>query len=126
VNNAVDAATGTIQLKATFDNQDNSLWPGQFADVVVTLAVQPDLTVAPSQAIQTGQQGQYVYVVRSDMTVESRPVTLGRTLDGDAIVEKGLQPGETVVTDGQLRLVPGARVQVKSAGPVAAGAGQAQ
>jgi multidrug efflux system membrane fusion protein len=126
VYNAVDAATGTIQLKATFDNQDNSLWPGQFADVVVTLAVQPDLTVAPSQAIQTGQQGQYVYVVRSDMTVESRPVTLGRTLDGDAIVEKGLQPGETVVTDGQLRLVPGARVQVKSAGPVAAGAGQAQ
>jgi multidrug efflux system membrane fusion protein len=93
---------------------------------VVTLAVQPDLTVAPSQAIQTGQQGQYVYVVRSDMTVESRPVTLGRTLDGDAIVEKGLQPGETVVTDGQLRLVPGARVQVTSAGPVAAGAGQAQ
>ncbi len=126
MNNAVDAATGTIQLKATFDNQDKSLWPGQFADVVVTLAVQPNLTVAPSQAIQTGQQGQYVYVVRSDMTVESRPVTLGRTLDGDAIVEKGLQPGETVVTDGQLRLVPGARVQVKSAGAVAAGAGQAQ
>jgi len=126
VNNAVDAATGTIQLKATFDNQNSSLWPGQFADVVVTLAVQPNLTVVPSQAIQTGQQGQYVYVVRSDMTVESRPVTLGRTLDGDAVVEKGLQPGETVVTDGQLRLVPGTRVQVKSAGPVAAGAGQAQ
>jgi multidrug efflux system membrane fusion protein len=124
VNNAVDASTGTIQLKATFPNQDSSLWPGQFADVVVTLAVQPNLTVAPSQAIQTGQEGQYAYVVRSDMTVESRPVALGRTLDGDAIVDKGLQPGETVVTDGHLRLVPGARVQVKSAGPAAAGAEQ--
>jgi len=126
VNNAVDASTGTIQLKATFPNEDGSLWPGQFADVVVTLTVLPNLTVVPSQAIQTGQQGQYVYVVRSDMTVESRPVTLGRTLDGEAIVANGLQPGETVVTDGQLRLVPGTRVQVKSAGPVAAGAGQAQ
>jgi len=126
VNNAVDASTGTIQLKATFPNQDSSLWPGQFADVVVTLAVQPNLTVASSQAIQTGQQGQYVYVVRSDMTVESRPVTVGRTLDGDAIVEKGLQPGETVVTDGHLRLVPGTRVQVESASPVAAEAVQVQ
>ncbi len=126
VNNAVDPSTGTIQLKATFPNQDGSLWPGQFADVVVTLAVQPNLTVVPSQAIQTGQQGQYVYVVRSDMTVESRPVTLGRTIDGNAIVEQGLQPGETVVTDGHLRLVPGMRVQVTSADPVAAGAGKAQ
>jgi multidrug efflux system membrane fusion protein len=114
VNNTVDATTGTIQLKATFPNEDGGLWPGQFADVVVTLAVQPDLVVVPSQAIQTGQQGQYVYVMRPDSTVESRPVTVGRTLGAEAVVEKGLAPGDKVVTDGQLRLAPGARVQAKT------------
>jgi membrane fusion protein, multidrug efflux system len=115
VNNTVDATTGTIQLKATFPNQRGILWPGQFATVFLTLTVQPDAVVIPSQAIQNGQQGQYVYVVRSDLTVESRPVTVGRTLGAETVVAKGIAPGEKVVTDGQLRLVPGARVEAKAA-----------
>jgi multidrug efflux system membrane fusion protein len=115
VNNTVDATTGTIQLKATFPNQRGILWPGQFATVILTLTVQPDAVVIPSQAIQTGQKGQYVYVMRPDSTVESRPVTVGRTLGAETVVAKGIAPGEKVVTDGQLRLVPGARVEAKAA-----------
>jgi len=115
VNNTVDASTGTIQLKATFPNQESRLWPGQFVDVAMTLAVQRDQVVVPSQAIQTGQQGQYAYVVRADQTVELRQVTVGRTVDGGTVIEKGVAAGENVVTDGHLRLVPGAHVQVKSA-----------
>ncbi len=126
VNNTVDPTTGTIQLKATFPNREGVLWPGQFADVIVGLTVQSDVVVVPSQAIQTGQQGQYVYVMRPDSTVESRPVTTGRTLDGETAVPKGLQPGEKVVTDGQLRLAPGMRVQVKTAASAAEGSRQAQ
>jgi multidrug efflux system membrane fusion protein len=124
VNNTVDATTGTIQLKATFQNQKDTLWPGQFATVVLTLTVQSDKVVIPSQAIQTGQQGQYVYVVRSDSTVESRPVTVGLRLGGETVIEKGVSAGDQVVTDGHLRLVPGVRVQVKKA--AAAASGQAQ
>jgi len=124
VNNTVDATTGTIQLKATFPNQQGTLWPGQFVTVILTLTVQRDVVVIPSQAIQTGQQGQYVYVMRSDLTVESRPITAGMTLGAETVVAKGIAPGEKVVTDGQLRLVPGARVEAK---PVAAtDSGQAQ
>ncbi|MFI5338982.1 MAG: efflux RND transporter periplasmic adaptor subunit [Candidatus Methylomirabilales bacterium] len=115
VNNTVDATTGTIQLKATFPNHRGILWPGQFVTVILTLTVQPDAVVIPSQAIQNGQQGQYVYVMRSDLTVESRPITVGRTLGAETVVAKGIAPGEKVVTDGQLRLVPGARVQAKTA-----------
>ncbi len=126
VNNTVDPSTGTIQLKATFQNPQGVLWPGQFADVVVGLTVQSGVVVVPSQAIQTGQQGLYVYVMRPDSTVESRPVTTGRTLNGETTVPKGLQPGEKVVTDGQLRLAPGMRVQVKAEVPAAGGPGQAQ
>jgi len=126
VNNTVDPTTGTIQLKATFPNQEGTLWPGQFVTVILTLTVQPDAVIVPSQAIQTGQEGQYVYVMRPDSTVESRPVTAGRTLGAETVVEKGLTPGEKVVTDGQLRLVPGARVEAKPATPVAADARQAQ
>jgi multidrug efflux system membrane fusion protein len=121
VNNTVDATTGTIQLKATFQNQKDTLWPGQFATVVLTLTVQNDKVVIPSQAIQTGQQGQYVYVVRSDSTVESRPVTLGLRLGGGTVIEKGVSAGDQVVTDGHLRLVPGVRVQVKKAAEAASG-----
>ncbi|HWT77265.1 MAG TPA: efflux RND transporter periplasmic adaptor subunit, partial [Candidatus Methylomirabilis sp.] len=124
VNNTVDSSTGTIQLKATFSNNRGILWPGQFVSIILTLTVQPNAVLIPSQAIQTGQQGQYVYVMRSDSTVESRPVMVGRMLGGEAVVEKGLAPGEKVVTDGQIRLVPGARVQVKPA--TAAAEGQAQ
>ncbi len=118
IDNAVDSSTGTIHLKATFANQARRLWPGQYVNVVLTLGTQPNAVVAPSQAVQTGQSGQYVFVVKADKTVESRPVVTGRTFEGETIVEKGLRPGETVVTDGQLRLVPGSRVEVK-AGPEA-------
>ena len=122
VDNAVNSVTGTILLKATFENKDEALWPGSFAVATVTLGEIRDATVAPSQAVQRGQQGQYVFVVKQDGTVESRPVVVAIQDERMAVIEKGLAPGEVVVTDGQLRLAPGARVQVKAAGG-AAGSG---
>ena len=116
VNNTVDPGTGTIQLKATFANADNALWPGQFVETTLTLA-QESAIVVPSQAIQAGQQGPFVFVVKPDSTVESRKIEPGRRLERDTIVTRGLNPGERVVTDGHLRLVPGARVDVKGAKP---------
>lgn len=113
IGNAVDAATGTIQLKGTFPNTDRRLWPGQFVNVVLTLTVRSGAVVVPSEAIQTGQQGQYVFVVRPDLTVEARPVTAGETFGGETVIGKGIVAGETVVTDGQLRLVPGTKVEPK-------------
>jgi multidrug efflux system membrane fusion protein len=113
VDNAVDTATGTIRLKGEFANADRRLWPGQFVDVVMTLANQPKAIVIPSQAVQSGQQGSFVFVVKPDMTVEARPVVVNRSADGQAVIDKGLAPGEQVVTDGQLRLVPGSRVELK-------------
>ena len=112
VNNTVDPTTGTIQLKATFDNAENVLWPGQYVDVVLTLTTQPAVVV-PSQAVQPGQQGPYVFVVTPDLTVQPRPLELGRRLATETIITKGLAPGERVVTDGQLRLIPGSRVEIK-------------
>jgi len=112
-NNTVDPTTGTILLKATFPNQNEILWPGEYVDVTLTLATEPNAIVVPTQAIQTGQSGQYVYVVKNDLTVESRPVSMNRTQGSLSIVAKGLQPGERVVTDGQLRLAPGAKVEIK-------------
>ncbi len=100
-------------MKAAFANQQRRLWPGQFVNVVLTLSTQPKTIVVPTTALQTGQSGQYVFVVKDDNTVESRPVVTGRAIEGDTSIQKGLQPGETVVTDGQLRLVPGTKVQVK-------------
>jgi len=114
VDNTVDTTTGTIKLKGTFANQKKSLWPGQFVNAVITLTTQPEAVVVPSQAIQTGQSGEYVFVIKNDFTVESRPVVISRTLDGETVIEKGLQPGDKVVTDGQLRLVPGTKVEVKT------------
>jgi membrane fusion protein, multidrug efflux system len=114
VDNAVDASTGTLRLKGVFSNPAKRLWPGQFVDIVMTLTMQPDVLVVPSSAVQTGQAGTYVFVINSDFSVESRPVVAGRSLDGETVIEKGLQAGDKVVTDGQLRLVPGARVEVKS------------
>ena len=111
VDNAVDTGTGTIKLKGTFTNKDRRLWPGQFVNVVLTLTQVPNATVVPFQAIQTGQQGQYVFVVKADHTVETRSIVSGFTLDNETVVQKGLQPGEIVVTDGQLRLYPGAKVE---------------
>jgi len=112
VNNAVDQTTATIQLKATFPNTDNALWPGQFLDVVLTFTSRTAIVV-PSQAIQPGQQGPFVFVVKPDATVESRPVAPGTRLGAETIIEQGLRAGERVVTDGQIRLVPGAKVEVR-------------
>ncbi|RPH84967.1 MAG: efflux RND transporter periplasmic adaptor subunit [Candidatus Rokuibacteriota bacterium] len=116
MNNTVDASTGTIQLKATFPNTDNALWPGQFVDVALTLTSERAVLV-PTQAVQAGQQGPYVFVVKPDSTVESRSVKVGRRLAREVVIEQGVQAGEQVVTDGQLRLVPGARVEIKPSRP---------
>jgi len=117
VNNTVDTTTGTIQLKATFENTDDVLWPGQFATVVLTVRTEPGALVVPSQAIQAGQQGQYVFVVKPDSTVESRPVMVAFANGPVTVVRQGVRAGERVVTDGHMRLVPGSRVDVKPAGP---------
>lgn len=115
IDNTVDQTTGTIKLKGEFANADRRLWPGQFVNVALTLRNQPNAIVVPSQAVQNGQQGQYVFVIKPDMTVESRSVIISRSTDGQAVVEKGLTPGEQVVTDGQLRLVPGSKVEIRQA-----------
>lgn len=114
VDNSVDNTTGTIKLKGTFPNPDHRLWPGQFSTVSLRLSEQENATVVPSQAVQTGQSGDFVFVVTSDLSAESRPVKVARTLGGDAVIAQGVQPGETVVTDGQLRLIPGIKVQIKN------------
>jgi multidrug efflux system membrane fusion protein len=115
VDNAVDVATGTIRLKATFPNEDGRLWPGQFASVTLTLASEPDAIVVPTQAVQSGQQGPYVFVVQGDSTVELRPVVTARAQGSETVVAKGLQAGEKVVVDGLARLTAGTRVEVRSA-----------
>ena len=117
VNNTVDTTTGTIQLKAVFDNADNALWPGQFVTVTLTLRTERDALVVPSQAIQSGQQGQYVFVVKQDGTAESRPVVVAFASGPITVLRSGVRGGERVVTDGQMRLVSGTRVDVKLAGP---------
>jgi membrane fusion protein, multidrug efflux system len=116
VDNAVDMTTDTIKLKARFDNPDRRLWPGQFARVSLRLTTLEHATVVPSQAVQTGQDGQYVFVVKDDQTVEQRSVTVGQRVEDDTVVQKGLKPGETVVTEGQLRLEPGSRVTTDLSG----------
>jgi len=110
INNTVDGSTGTILLKATFPNPDKALWPGQFVNVTLRLATSQSAVVVPSQTVQRGQQGDYVFVVKEDMTVELRVVQLGQGIDGETVVRKGLEAGERIVTDGQLRLFPGAKV----------------
>jgi multidrug efflux system membrane fusion protein len=114
VDNSVDPTTGMIQLKATFPNKNSALWPGQFVTLTLTLSELTNVVVVPSQAVQTGQKGQFIYIVKSDQTVEERPVTIGITYDGETVIANGLKAGETVVTDGQLRLSPGAAVSVKN------------
>jgi len=115
VDNAIDAATGTVRLKATFPNAEKRLWPGQFANVTLTLTVDPDAIVVPSQAVQTGPQGQYVFVVKPDSTVETRRVVVKRTQGSDSVIASGLKPGDPVVIDGQPRLQQGTKVEVKTA-----------
>lgn len=114
IDNSVDESTGTILLKATFPNEAGNLWPGQFVNVTLTLSELTNVVVVPSQAVQTGQDGELVFVVKPNHTVEQRPVTIGLTYKGETVVEKGLKAGETVVTDGQLRLTPGVEVSVKN------------
>jgi len=115
IDNRVDPTTGTVQLKATFPNTDTRLWPGQFVNVALTLAVQPDALVVPREAVQLGQQGRYVYVVKPDRTVEPRSVTVSREAGQEIVLAQGVVPGEQVVTEGQARLTAGTRVQITTA-----------
>jgi multidrug efflux system membrane fusion protein len=113
LDNTVDTSTGSIKLKATFANSSRRLWPGQFVSVVISMTSLPNAVVVPTRAIQTGQQGQYVFVVKADQTVEQRPVSVGVAVNGETVIASGVRTSETVVTDGQVRLVPGAKVEVK-------------
>jgi membrane fusion protein, multidrug efflux system len=115
VDNVVDSATDTIKLKATFTNTDRRLWPGQFARVSLRLTTLSGATVVPSQAVQTGQDGQFVFVVQPDSTVAQRPVTVAQRVADDVVIAKGVAPGETIVTEGQLRLEQGTHVQLSDA-----------
>jgi membrane fusion protein, multidrug efflux system len=114
INNEVDVKTGTIFLKAVFSNEDEILWPGQFVNVVLTLDTQRNAMLVPNSAIQEGQTGRYVYIVKPDLTVETRPIVVGRRLDRESVIEKGLDRGERVVTSGQLSLAPGIKVELKN------------
>jgi membrane fusion protein, multidrug efflux system len=116
VDNSVDPTTGTIKVKGTFANSDRRLWPGQYVNVTVELTTEKDVTVVSTQAVQAGQQGSYVFVVKPDQTVEMRTVVVNRTAAAETIIASGVTPGETVVTDGHLRLVPGSRISVKGQG----------
>lgn len=113
INNTVDATTGTVLLKALFANDDEALWPGQFVDVAVTLAVHHDAVLVPAEAIQVGQQGQYVFVVAPEELAEVRAVVPGDRVGQEIVVSQGLTAGERVVTDGQIRLAPGLKVEIK-------------
>jgi len=123
INNQVDTTTGTIVLKATFPNSDSRLWPGQFVTVRLILDVQLDVLTIPSQAVVTGQAGSFVYVVNADLSASTRPIAVGRAVGDDIVVDSGLVAGEQVVTDGQLRLTAGARVELKDTSATALGAG---
>jgi len=113
INNTVDTTTGTVVLKGLFTNEREELWPGQYVDVALTLSVTRDALLVPAEAVQTGQQGPYVFVVGNDAAAELRPVVVGRTVGHDVIVTTGLRAEERVVTDGQIRLAPGLKVEIK-------------
>jgi membrane fusion protein, multidrug efflux system len=122
IDNIIDASTGTIDLKAVYDNTDSSLWPGEFVNVVLLLETQKDAVVVPTAAVQMGQKGNYIYVVKNDNTVDYRDVTIGSEIGSYTVVEKGVSAGETVVTDGQLKLAPGSKISIKSDAKTDAGA----
>jgi membrane fusion protein, multidrug efflux system len=113
IDNAVDRTTGTIKLKAEFKNAEKRLWPGQFINVALTLSTQADAVVVPLEAVQVGQEGQHVFVVKPDNSVEVRPVVVARTDEGEAVIASGLQPGEKIVREGQFLLGPESRIEVK-------------
>jgi multidrug efflux system membrane fusion protein len=121
IDNTVDASTGTIHLKATFENRDGLLWPGQFVTAVLTLDTVKNATVVPAETVQAGQRGQFVYAVKPDNTVEIRMVTVGRAFGNRMVIETGVAPGDMVVTDGQLFLYPGARVRAVDAAKIGSG-----
>lgn len=110
IDNTVDASTGTIRLKAVFPNSDGFLWPGQFVNVILNLDTIANAIVVPAEAVQEGQQGRFVYVVKEDKSIEPRLITAGQIFDRRIVIEKGISAGDTVVTDGHLRLYPGAKV----------------
>ena len=116
VDNAVDMTTGTIKLKGTFANQNRKLWPGQFVRVTLLLTTTPNAVTVPNEAVMTGQNGSYVYVVKPDRSVENRAVATGARVNQDMVIEKGLEAGETVVKEGQLRLAPGSKVIIGGRG----------
>lgn len=116
IDNAVDPTTGTIKVKGSFQNANRGLWPGQFVNVTITLSTDSTAIVVPSNAVQTGQQGAYVFVVKDDRTADLRNVVVTRTAGDETIIASGVAANETVVTDGHLRLVPGTKVNIKTAG----------
>jgi multidrug efflux system membrane fusion protein len=115
VDNAVDPATGTIRLKAEFTNPEKRLWPGQYVSLTMTLEVRKGAVVVPTQALQTGQNGQFLFVVKPEQTAEVRPVVPGPVYQGGTVIDQGLKAGEQVVIDGQMRIIPGGKVEVKGA-----------
>lgn len=117
IDNAVDRSTGTIRLKGTLKNRDSGLWPGQFVNVTLRLDIQKNAVVVPSEAVMTGQNGQYVFAVTKDLSAEMRPVSVDRTHGEETVIKSGINPGETVVVSGQLQLTPGMKVQVKEPAP---------
>src|SRR5205823_1459975 len=121
VDNQVDTTTGSVLLKARFPNHDGTLWPGEFVSITLVLGVEPDAVVVPSQAVMQGQQGTYVFVVNNDGTATSQPITVQRTLDSLSVIA-GVPAGALVVTDGQLRLTPNAKVDIRG-GPTTETAG---
>ena len=124
IDNAVDMTTGTIKLKGKFDNSGLKLWPGQFVRVTLRLTTRQGALVLPNQAVQTGQDGPYVYVVKQDQSVEARKVEIGPRVEQNLVIESGLKMGETVVLDGQLRLAPGSKVVVRDPGGARSGGRQ--
>lgn len=116
VDNLIDVATGTIRCKATFPNEDKRLWPGQFVNARLLLTVRTNSAVVPASVVQRGAEGTYAFLIKEDQTVEMRPVKVGQTAQGEAIIEEGLQPGEQVVVDGQFKLQKGSKVRLGGAG----------
>jgi multidrug efflux system membrane fusion protein len=117
IDNQIDQTTGTDRLKATFDNKDGALFPNQFVNIHLLLDVRKNSTIVPSVAVQRGPQGNFVYVVKADKTVEARTVTVALTQSNLSAIDSGLQVGEVVVTDGQDKLQNGAKVETRSPGP---------
>jgi multidrug efflux system membrane fusion protein len=121
VNNAVDTVTGTVLLKGTFSNQRGELWPGEYVATTLRLYVQQDALVVPTQAVMTGQQGSYVFVIDNKNTAQQRSIVVGRVADSLAVIARGLAEGEKVVTDGQSRLTQGAKVNIRGLQTTASG-----